>query len=89
MSRSEAGNVLARFNNFASNVAAQDVRKIDAGEALANPYIEMVHGAGLDTHQHLISMGLWIRDVFVAKNFGTAEFVNANRFHLESLALEA
>jgi hypothetical protein len=49
----------------------------------------MVHGARLYTNQDLIFTGRWIWDVFVAKNFGTAEFVNANRFHLESLALEA
>ena len=81
MSRLEAGNVLARFDYFARNVAAQNMRKIDAGQALAHPYVKMVQRTGFHTDQHLIFAWLWIGDVFVAKNFRTTEFVNANRFH--------
>ena len=76
-----AGNVLAGFNHLARNVAAKDVRKVDAGKTLAHPYIEMVHSAGPHMDQDLIFTGLWIRHVFVAKNLRTTEFVNTNRFH--------
>jgi hypothetical protein len=42
--------VLADFDNFSRDVAAENVRKLDSGQAFADPDIQMIHGAGLDAN---------------------------------------
>ena len=41
----------------------------------------MIHGAGADADQHLIFARLGIGYIFVTKNLGPAEFVDADGFH--------
>jgi len=77
----ESVNVLAHFDDLASNIAARNVRQLYPGESLAHPNVEMVHGAGADAYQHVVFAQLWIWDIFVAQNFRPAKFVNADGFH--------
>jgi hypothetical protein len=77
----KSGDVLADFDNLSSNIAAENVRKFDSRQSFAHPDIKMIHRAGFDTNQHLIFAEPWVGDIFVAKNFGPAEFVNANGSH--------
>ena len=77
----ESGHVLADFDDFTGDVAAENVRQLHAGQAFAHPDIEMVHGAGFHADQDLIFARLRIGNVFVAEHFGSAEFVNADGFH--------
>ena len=77
----EAGHVLAEFDYLARDVAAQNVRQFDAGQALTYPEVEVVHCASLDADQNLILARLRIRNIFVAQNLGTTEFMEANGFH--------
>jgi hypothetical protein len=83
----EAGYVLADFNDFSSDIAAENMRQLYARQSFPNPDIEVIHGAGFYSHQNLIFARLWIRNIFVAKHFGPAEFVNADGFHGRLLAL--
>ncbi len=62
LARFEAGNVFADFNDFARNVAAQDVRQLHAGDAIANENIEMIQGTGFDTYENLVFPRLRIRE---------------------------
>src|SRR5207237_3812339 len=80
----EAANVFAGFDNLSRNIAAQSVRQADPGETLADPNIKMVQRASSDANQHLIVARFRIRNIFVAQNFRTAEFVNADGFHVSS-----
>src|SRR4029077_18121386 len=59
----------------------QNMRQVHTWEPLANPKIEMVHSARLDSDQRLILARLWIRDVLVAQNFRPTKLVNADGFH--------
>ena len=79
----EAGDVLADLDDLAGNVAAQDVRQLHPGQPLAHPQIQVVQGAGFHPDQHLVFAQLRVGNVFVAQNFRTAEFVNADGFHDE------
>ena len=78
----EAGDVFADFDDFPGNVAAQDVRQLDPGESLADPEIEMIQGAGFDADQNLVFARLWVGDIFVAKDFRPAKFMETNGFHI-------
>jgi len=45
----KSGNVLADFDNFSRNIAAENVRQLDSGQARADPDIKVIHGASLDS----------------------------------------
>ena len=76
--------VLAALNHFARDVAAQDVRQLDAGQSLAHPQVEVIQRAGADADEHMILAQLGIGNVFVFQNFGTTKFMNADGFHARS-----
>ena len=73
--------ILAGLNYFPSDVAAENVRQLDAGKAFANPEIQMVHGTGANTNENLIFPQLRVGRVLVSKDLRIAEFVDANGFH--------
>jgi hypothetical protein len=77
----EAGDIFPDLDDFTSDVAARDVRKLYAGESFANPKVEMVHGARFDPDENLILAWLGVGDVFIAEDFGASEFVNDSSFH--------
>ena len=77
----EVGDVFADFDDFAGDVAAENVRQVHAGQALAHPEVEMVQGAGAHADQNLVFARLGIGNVFVGENFGSTELMNANGFH--------
>jgi hypothetical protein len=85
LTRLEAGYIIAYGYNLASDVTAQNVRKVYSRKAFAHPDIEMVQGAGFDPDQNLILPWLRVGDVLVAKNLWTSEFVDANGFHASRL----
>src|SRR5207245_447174 len=60
------------------------MRKFHSRQPFADPQIQMVHRASFDANQNLVFAKLRFGDVFVTKNFGPAEFVNANSFHAKS-----
>ena len=80
----EAGDVVADFDNLACDVSTQDVRQLHSGQAFADPQIDMVQGTGLDADENLVLPGLGVGNIFVAQNFRTTEFVDANGFHRSS-----
>src|SRR5438094_8332124 len=80
----EPSYIFAGLDDFSRNIAAQDVRQVDARETLADPNIKMVQGASSDANQHLILARFRIRNIFVAQDFRTAKFVNADGFHVSS-----
>ena len=53
----------------------------DAGEAFADPEVEVIHGAGTNADQDLILARLGIGDVFVLQDFGAAECVDTDCLH--------
>ena len=82
----KSGDVLADFDDFTRDVAAEDVRQFHAGQSLAHPDIEMVERAGPHPDQDLIFARLRIGDVFVLQNFGATELMEADGFHILSLS---
>ena len=82
----EIGYVFANARDNAADVAAEDQRQLNAGNALADPEVEVVEGAGFHLDKHLVLTQLGFGDVFVLEDLGTAEFMNANRFHCALLA---
>jgi len=81
----EARDVRADFGDFAGNVAAGNVRErnFPAGDAFANPEIEMIERAGADAHQNIIRADSRFGDIFVAQDFRAAVFGEDDGFHLE------
>jgi xanthine dehydrogenase accessory factor len=77
----EFGDIFAEFDDLARNVAAEDMRQLNAGQAFAHPDIEMVQAAGANPYEHLVLAKLRVGGIFVAKNLRATEFVNANGFH--------
>ena len=77
----EVGDVLADFDDFAGDVAAKDVRQVNAGQAFAHEEVEVVQRAGADTDEDLIFTWFGIGNVFVGEDFGSTELMNANGFH--------
>jgi hypothetical protein len=77
----ETSDVLADFDDFSGDVAAQNVRQLHAGQSFAHPDVEVIHGAGSYAHENLISARLRVGNVFVAKYFWPAKFVNTDGFH--------
>jgi hypothetical protein len=57
------------------------VRQFYAGQTFAHPEVEMVEGTGAHANKHLVLAQVRVRNVFVAKNLGPAELVNASGFH--------
>jgi hypothetical protein len=81
LASSESGNIVADFDDFSSDIAAENMRQLHSGEAFAHPDVEVIHGAGSHAHQNLIFARLRIRNVFVAECFWPAKFVDADGFH--------
>src|SRR6185437_1782803 len=77
----EAGDVIADVDNLAGDVAAGDVRKLDAGKALADPEVEVIQGAGANPYENLVMAVVRVGHVLVLQHSGAAEFVEANGFH--------
>ncbi len=82
--RLEAGDVLADFDDLSCDVRPQNVRQGHSGQTFADPEIDMVQGAGLDADQNLVLARLGIGHIFVAQNFRTTEFMDADGFHRSS-----
>ena len=77
----EIGDILADFDDFAGNVAAEDMRQVYAGQALAHEEVKVVQSAGPHADEDLVFARLGIGNVFVGENFGPTELMNANGFH--------
>ena len=73
--------VIADFDDFSGDVAAENMRQVHARQALTHPNVEMVHGAGSDSDQNLVLARPGIRDIFVGEDFGSTEFMDADGFH--------
>ena len=77
----EPAKVFANLNNFAGNIAAEDVRRLDAGQSLAHPHIQMVQRARPYPQQHLIFTRLGIGNIFINQNFWPTKLMNADCLH--------
>ena len=77
----EIGNIFADFNNFSGRIGAENMRQVDAGEALPHPNIEMVERACADADEDLIFARLGVGDGLVLEDFRATELVNADGFH--------
>ena len=75
---------LALFDHFAGDVAAQDVRhgESHAGDALAQPEVEVVQRAGAHADQDLVGADLGVRGVFVDQHLGPAVLVDPCSLHV-------
>ena len=80
----QVSDVLADLRDFAGHVAAIDMRQLDAGQAFADPQVEMIQCAGAYPYQHLIFPQLRLGHIFVLEHFRPAKFVKAHSFHLSS-----
>jgi hypothetical protein len=79
--RSEASDVLAHFGDLARDVSSQNVWQGHPRQTLADPKIDVVESAGFDANQNLVLPWLGIGNVFVAQDFRTTEFMDADGFH--------
>ena len=61
----EPADVLAHFDHFAGDVAAENVRQLHSRQSFAHPDVQMIQGTCSHAHQHLILARLRIGDVFV------------------------
>src|ERR1700739_3526344 len=84
LSRFEVGDVLADLHDFASDVAAEDMRQVDTGQSLAYPNIEMIKSTGPDADENLVLARLGIGDILVDENFRATEVMDADGFHGDS-----
>jgi len=81
LSGAKVGNVLAGFNDFSGDVAAEDVGQVHAGESFADEDVEVVESAGAHAYEDLIFARLGVGDIFVGENFRTTELMDADGFH--------
>src|SRR5258708_25400475 len=77
----QVGDVFAHLGDVAGDIAAVDVGKLDAGQSFSDEKVEMIQGAGLDPHQHLVFANLGIRNIFKLQNLGSAKFMEAYSLH--------
>ena len=84
----KSADILPDLRNLARNIAAENVRQFHAGQSLAHPHIEMIERARLHSHQHLIFARLRIGNVFIHQDFGSAELMNADGFHVHFLPVK-
>src|SRR5215831_4302140 len=70
-------NILSHLGNHAGNVAAVDVRQLDARQSLADKQVQVVQRTSLYPNQDLVFPGTRIGNVFVLEDFWTAELVEA------------
>ncbi len=77
----QIGYVFATLRYFASNVASEGVRQLDAGKSFANPQVEVVESAGANADEDVVFAQDWIGDLFVPEDFRSTEFMHANGFH--------
>src|SRR5215469_8577237 len=54
LTRFESGDVFANLDDFADDVAAENVRQLHAGQSLAHPHVQMIKRARFHPDQHLI-----------------------------------
>ena len=85
LARFEICDVFTNLGNLPGDIAAQNMRQFYARQSLADPDVEMIEGACLHPHQHLIFARLRIRHVFVHQDFRPSELMNANSFHVHAL----
>ncbi len=81
IARREPGDALADGLDDACSVRAEDSRLRDRGQALADPDVEVVHACCSKLDEHLACFWLWIRDVLIGKDLGSAVLVNSDRLH--------
>jgi hypothetical protein len=81
----EPSDILTDLHDLSREITSENVWQLYARQAFAHPKVQMVHGAGLDSHQNLIFPRLGIRNIFIAQNLWTPKFVNANGFHMRNL----
>src|SRR5208282_21865 len=85
----EVSDIFADFDNFAGNVAAEDVRQVHARETFAHPDVEVVQSAGAHANEYLIFARFGVGDIFVSEDFRTTELMDANGFHGALLGVQA
>jgi len=80
---SDGGHSWADFFDGAGDIAAGNVRKRNrnAGEAAADPEVEMVESAGVDADEDFAGAGFGFGDVGVAEDVGAAVAVKEDGFH--------
>ena len=81
LSRPQPCNVFADLDDFTADVAAQYVRQLYPWQSLAHPKVEVIHGTGFDADEYLVLARLRVGNIFVAQDFRTTKFVNADGFH--------
>ena len=77
------GDFWADLGDFAGNIAAGNVGERDgnAGEAAANPEVEMIEGAGTDANQDFIVAESRFGNIGIAKDGRVTVFVDDDGFH--------
>src|SRR5438552_5569704 len=71
----QVSDVFADLRGFAGHVAAIDMRQLDAGQAFADPQVEMIQSTSAHPNQHLILPQLRLGHIFVLEHFRPAKFV--------------
>jgi hypothetical protein len=79
----DGGDFRTDLGDFAGNIAARNVRERDgnAGEATANPEVEMIKGAGADAHEDFIVAENRFGDVGIAKDRGITVLMDDDGLH--------
>ena len=57
------------------------MRQLYPWQSLAHPKVEVIHGTGFDADEYLVLARLRVGNIFVAQDFRTTKFVNADGFH--------
>jgi hypothetical protein len=80
---SDGGHSWAHFFDGAGDIAAGNVRKRNrnAGEAAADPEVEMVESAGVDADEDFAGAGFGFGDVGIAEDVGAAVAVKEDGSH--------
>jgi hypothetical protein len=86
LARAYFGDACTDFFDHAGNVAAGNVRQrnLQPGNALADPKIEMVEGAGVDGDEDLAEAGFGLGDIGVAQDVGRAVAIEEDGFHVHA-----
>src|SRR5438876_7508766 len=80
----QVSDVFADLRDFARHVAAIDMRQLDAGQAFADPQVEMIQRTDAHPNQNLIFPQLRLGHVLVLEHFRTAKLVKSHSFHPSS-----
>src|SRR6266581_4657422 len=77
------GYILADLSDLARNVASGNVRQRNrhVRQTAADPEVKVIQRAGLDAHENLIWLDLWLGVVLVLENFRPAVLMKNDCFH--------